>query len=152
MKLSWCHNRLAIGSSREADEESAASLVQKFHDAGVTHLINCRRNQVHAKSLDVLNGVVILWNPVEDDGQPKPPEWFGRSIDFALGALANPHHRVCVSCCNGDNRAPSTALAILLAQGLTFDEALRLVLKARPEAEVCYRQDALTTVRLLGYC
>ena len=145
MKLTWCHNRLAIGS-----EDGCG--VEALEEAGVTHLVNCRRAPVRfAGTSSYAAWLAVLWNPAEDDGRPKPAEWFARSIEFALGALAGPQYRVCVCCCHGNNRAPSTALAILMAQGLAFDEAFGLVRLARPDAEARYAQDALAAVKVLGY-
>ena len=147
MKLTWCHNRLAIGNS--PDSQQIGDVVA---DAGITHVINCRRNPVYAQSLDVVRGIAVLWNPTEDDGLPKPAEWFGRSIDFALSALASPRSRVAVVCCEGNNRSPSTALAILMAQGLRSEDALDLILNERPTAEILYSGDAKRAVKELGYC
>ena len=150
MKITWCHNRLAIGSSSNLDN-SFDIWCQSEVDR-ITHVVNCRRDPDYNRTLEVVKGLVVLWNPIEDDGEFKPSQWFGASVDFALGALASPRHRVCVVCCDGSNRAPSTVLAILLAQGLSFDDALTLVLKARPEAELLYRRDAEAAVKALGYC
>lgn len=146
MKVTWCHNRLAIGSS-DRDGVSLEGLVA----GGITHIINCRCDKLFQKNLHVLAGVVVLSNPVDDDGEPKSPSWFGTSIDFALGALASPRHKVCIVCCEGNNRAPSTALAVLMAQGLSYDAAFGLVNAARPGADVRYREDAKHAVRALGY-
>ena len=145
MKLTWCHNRLAIGSA------FTDATLDTLGNAGVTHLINCRRDPNYAKELEVLQGITVLWNPIFDDGDPKPAEWFGKALDFALGALASPRHKICVCCFLGSNRSPSVALAILMAQGWEFDDALQLVLKARPEAMVLYQDDAKAAVKLLGY-
>ena len=32
-------------------------------------------------------GMKVLWNPTDDDFQPKPPEIFQRGVDFAMEAL-----------------------------------------------------------------
>lgn len=146
MNLAWCHNRLAIGGF-----EGTVISKDIFEANRITHVINCRRDPHFNRALEVLAGVTILRNPTEDDGKEKAAEWFGRSIDFALGALASPRHRVLVLCCLGNNRSPSTALAILMAQGLPFDEATVLVRKALPDAQVRYAIDARIAVEALGY-
>lgn len=150
MKLTWCHNRLAIGSS--ANLETAFDLWCQTGADGVTHIINCRRDPDYNRQLEIVKGLVVLWNPVEDDGRPKPVEWFGRSIDFALSALASPRHKVCVCCFHGNNRSPSVVLAILLAQGLEYDDAVFMVQEARPGIELRYEKDAVEAVNMLGYC
>lgn len=156
MKLTWCHNRLAIANACDAagavlsDPNEVAAVLGA---AGITHLISCRRYPefMGLYTVQVLSGIVCLWNPIEDDGEPKPTHWFASSIDFALHALANPRHRVAVCCYHGSNRAPSTALAVLLAQGLPYDTAIKLVRDARPEAELRYANDARAAVKELGY-
>jgi len=157
MRLTWCHSRLAIGSfSQEADAAGSCldilDCLTDLERVGVTHIINCRRDAASVRSLQVVRGIALLWNPTEDDGQPKPPEWFGKSIDFALSALASPRHKVAVICYHGNNRSPSTALAILIAQGLHEPCAEKLVLQARPGAQIRYAADALRAVEQLGYC
>ena len=145
MSLGWCHNRLAISGSIGVD-------VAQLAEEGITHVINCRRDPDYEKRLlEVHKGVVVLWNPTDDDGERKDSEWFHESILFALEVLVNPRHKILVSCCHGNNRAPSTALAILMAQGFSFPAALNMVLDARPGANVRYREDARLAVKLLGY-
>lgn len=154
MKLTWCHNRLAIGStSLESGAHilSAEETAKVLEGAGVTHLINCRRDSGHVKLLEVLNGVVVLHNPIEDDGLPKPADWFSRSIDFALHALANPLHKVVVCCYHGNNRSPSTTLAILMAQGLSYEAAMNMVCKVRPGCHMRYGFYAIAAVKELRY-
>lgn len=144
MEWGFCHLRLATGGGI-ASEDDAEALVR----AGITHVINARVEPDFP--LVAHKDIAVLWNPTIDDGLPKDACWFGKSIGFALGALATPKHRVYAHCSAGSNRGPSTALAILLAQGFTFDEALALVLKARPQAQVAYRADALRAVKEIGY-
>ena len=151
MKLTWCHNRLAIGSFSQESDVGLAGRWEELEQAGITHVINCRRASDSVHTLQVVRGVALLWNPAEDDGMPKPALWFGKSIDFALSALASPRHKVAVFCYHGNNRAPSTTLAILMAQGIPYGVAISLVRKARPNADVRYQKDAAEAVRVLGY-
>ena len=152
MKLTWCHNRLAIGSFSQESDGILPDRLEDLDKVGITHIINCRRDSGSVRSLQVIRGVALLWNPIDDDGEPKPVTWFGRSIDFALGALASPRYKVCVFCYHGNNRSPSTALAILMAQGLNYRTAMTLIYQARPEAQVRYGKDAAEAVKALRYC
>lgn len=158
MKLTWCHNRLAIASSCNGAEpilRNSAEVAAVLNAAGVSHLIVLRQDPGFmggVVTVEVLHGITALWNPINDDGQPKPAIWFARSIDFALHALANPRHKVAVCCYHGNNRAPSTALAILMAQGLRSEDALKLILNERPTAEILYSEDAKLAVKELRYC
>lgn len=151
--ISFCHNRLAIAAG-----VLTAKGVSDLVAVGVTHLLTFRRYPWSLPGIIpdfhfpiVCPQIVLLWNPVEDDGEPKPFEWFERSLRFAMSALAIPGTRVCCHCYEGSNRSPSTALAILLAQGLGFEQALSLVLAARSQAKICYREDARGAVMKLGY-
>lgn len=125
--------------------------VDKLAADGITAVIDCRDDFDDASLLSSHPSIAYLYCPTADDGQPKPPEWFGKGIDFALGILAKPKTKVYAHCAAGSNRGPSMALAILLAQGLDFGEALALVQKARPNAQIRYRQDAENAVKALGY-
>jgi hypothetical protein len=73
-----------------------------------------------------------LFNPAADDGQPKPVDWFQRSLRFAMPILARPGWIVYVHCYDGINRGPSTAYAILRAQGLSPWQARLLIDFNRP--------------------
>jgi hypothetical protein len=73
-----------------------------------------------------------LWNPAVDDGKPKSVAWFQASLKWALAALAEPGWCLYVHCNDGVNRGPSTAYAILRAWGLTWEQALVMIVRARP--------------------
>lgn len=157
VNLTWCHNRLAIGNAcvDGVVERDATRVASALKAAGVTHLLNLRRDPGFMGGLvavEVLSGIVVYWNPAEDDGAPKPADWFARSIDFALHALANPRHKVAVCCYHGNNRAPSTALAVLMAQGLSYERAANMVCRCRPGCQMRYSSDVEVAIKELGYC
>ena len=132
--------RLATGGSI-ASREDAQALIQ----AGITHVIDC------TAQLDPTGtSLVVLYNPTDDDGQPKPAEWFSRSLSFALGALYQPHNKVYAHCAAGFNRGPSTAYAILRALGWSAEEAEAQIRKHRTVG-LAYKKDADAAVIALGY-
>lgn len=138
-------NRLATGAALSGPADVAA-LIQ----AGITVVIDCRA-EFDDGQLMASAGLHYLWNPTADDGQPKPPEWFGKSISYALPLLALPQHRVYAHCAAGINRGPSTAYAILRAMGLSPVQAMAIVHAGRPQAAVRYAPDADKAIQALGY-
>ena len=136
--------RLATGGAL-----TAAADVDVLVQSGVTHVIDCRvefdDGQLLAQRLR------YLYDPTEDDGQAKPPTWFGPGISFALQALSLPGYRVYVHCAAGVNRGPSMCYAIMRALGWEASEALKTVKAGRPVAMVRYSRDADAALLALGY-
>jgi protein-tyrosine phosphatase len=76
-----------------------------------------------AKSFDV----EVLWNPIDDDFQPKPPEVFERGVEFAGKALEGESNRLLIHCAAGVHRAPMMTLAILGSMGWNLEDAMDLI-------------------------
>jgi protein-tyrosine phosphatase len=74
----------------------------------------------------------VLWNPIDDDFQPKPPEILQRGVDFAIQALGGNETRLFIHCAAGVHRAPMMTLAVLCSIGWTQEEAQNLIEKRRP--------------------
>ncbi|MDC3961853.1 protein-tyrosine phosphatase family protein [Polyangium jinanense] len=132
----WVTSSLAVGSA-VAKQDQVSALVAD----GVSHVLDCRGGE-SAKALYVGTGIVYKHAPALDDGKPKPDEWFFQGIDFVLGALRWPRAKALVHCKFGMSRAPSMMFAILVAQGISGDEAEARIQNARPAAKVTYRKDA----------
>lgn len=143
--FSFVTARLATGGAI-----SDASDVLALRNAGISHVIDCRF-EFDDGPLLASAGLRYLYNPAQDDGQPKSPSWFGTSLSFALPALSQPVTRVYAHCAAGVNRGPSTVLAILLAYGLSLDFAEQLIRSARPQVQLAYKADAVAAVSVLGY-
>jgi protein-tyrosine phosphatase len=147
MDWSFVTPRLAVGGGECLCGESVEALAAD----GITHIISHREKQepilaAHPK-------MMLMWNPTADDGKPKPTWWFDKSINFSVGLLkwGGDHRKLYIHCYHGSNRSCSTTLAILMAQGYTFYDALEMILKVRPKAEIRYRGDARRAVKELGY-
>jgi hypothetical protein len=127
--------------------------VQALVAAGVTHIIDCRDDFNDAPLLADNPAISYLWNGVPDDGNPAThgDAWFGKSLGFALPALASPHTRVYCHCAAGVNRGPSTAFAIMLASGFTPSDAESTIRAARPVVGLAYKMEAIASVTSLGY-
>lgn len=141
-------SRLATGAalSGPADVDAMAA-------AGITHCIDCRAEFDDAALLAAHPSIIYCWNGVPDDGNPAThgDVWFGKSLLFALPALALPHTKLIAHCAAGRNRGPSTALAIMLAQGFAPGVAEAIIRAARPQVGLAYKLEAFQSVTSLGY-
>jgi hypothetical protein len=146
LSWNWINGRLATGGGIQAAADAQTLLA-----AGVNTIIDCCEQNDQALLSPFAPGIQYLWNPTADDGAKKPPQWFKASLDFALPLLSKPGHRVYCHCSAGVNRGPSTTFAILIALGLTAQDAEAMIRKARPQVGLRYMQDAMAAVKLLGY-
>ena len=78
----------------------------------------------------------MLWNPIDDDFQPKPPEIFQAGVDFALRALDEEGTKLYIHCAAGVHRAPMMALAVLASLGWTLGDAMQLIEAKRPSVDL----------------
>ena len=133
--------RLATGAAI-----SSAADVAELVAAGITHIVDCRDDFDDSSLLTSDPQISYLWNGTADDGQHKPPEWFYKSVDFALGGLVHSKSKVYAHCAAGINRGPSTAFAIMLALGWTDIQAEAQMRLARPQVGIAYKQDAIVAM------
>ena len=75
--MTWVTGRIAVGGGIWTAENMAA-----VARAGVTHIIDMQI-EFDDTRLAEPHGIEVLWNPIDDDFQPKPPEVFQRGVDFA---------------------------------------------------------------------
>src|SRR5437763_16092015 len=106
MDMSWITGRLAVGGGIWTDQ----NMIEVVR-AGITHVVDMQI-EFDDTSLAEPYGVAVLWNPTDDDFQPKPPEVFQRGVEFALAAFEDADAKVFVHCAAGVHRAPMMALAI----------------------------------------
>jgi protein-tyrosine phosphatase len=121
MDMTWVTDRIAVGGGIWVAEKMA-----EVSRAGVTHVIDMQI-EFDDTELGEGAGVEVLWNPVDDDFQPKGRAVFERGVSFALQALENPEAKLFIHCAAGVHRAPMMALAVLCATGLSLDEAKHLI-------------------------
>ena len=126
MDMTWVTDRIAVGGGIW-NEVKMIEVV----DQGVTHIINMQI-EFDDRHLGVPYGIRVLWNPTDDDFQPKPPELFQRGVEFALEALEHPNGKVFIHCAAGVHRAPMMTLAIMRAMGWELSDAKKLIQKRRP--------------------
>lgn len=128
--MSWVTDRMAVGGAIW-HEERMIEVVR----AGVTHVLNMQR-EFDDRPLAEPYGVKVLWNPVDDDFQPKSAPVFERGVEFALAALADPEAKLFIHCAAGVHRAPMMALAVLRASGWDLPQAEERIVSRRPEADL----------------
>jgi protein-tyrosine phosphatase len=126
MDITWVTERIGLGGGIWTSRN-----MEELAQAGVTHVINMQL-EFDDRPLAGAYGVRVLWNPIDDDFLPKPPEIFRRGVDFALQALEDPRTKLYVHCAAGVHRAPMMTLAILCALEYEIEAAMDLVQTKRP--------------------
>jgi protein-tyrosine phosphatase len=121
MDMTWVTDRIAVGGGIWVEERMAA-----VAEAGVTHVIDMQI-EFDDTPLGKRAGVKVLWNPVDDDFQPKDAAIFERGVRFALDALEDPEAKLFVHCAAGIHRAPMMALAVLCALGYPLEQAKGMI-------------------------
>jgi protein-tyrosine phosphatase len=126
MDLSWITEQIAVGGGIW-NEAKMVEIVR----AGVTHIVNMQI-EFDDRPLAEPYGVKVLWNPMEDDFQPKPAEALQRGVDFVQQALQHKNNKVFIHCAAGVHRAPMMTLAVLRSLGWSLEDAQRVMQAERP--------------------
>ncbi len=121
MDMSWITDRIAVGGGIWTPDKMA-----EVARSGITHIIDMQI-EFDDNPLAKPHGIEVLWNPTDDDFQPKPPEVFQRGVEFAMEALDDETSKIYVHCAAGVHRAPMMTLAILRSLGYELDDALDLL-------------------------
>jgi len=129
MDMTWVTGRIAVGGGIWTAENMA-----QVAGAGVTHIIDMQI-EFDDTPLAAPHGITVLWNPIDDDFQPKSPDVFRKGVDFALDALDHRNTKLFVHCAAGVHRAPMMTLAILCALNWELADARRLIEAKRPVAD-----------------
>ena len=111
-----------------------AGNMAKVAEEGITHIIDMQI-EFDDTALAAEHGIEVLWNPTDDDFEPKPAGLLRRGVDFAEAALAEGDAKVFIHCAAGVHRAPMMALAVLGAEGWDLQKAMELIEKRRPAAD-----------------
>jgi protein-tyrosine phosphatase len=126
MDMTWVTDRIAVGGGIWR-----AGNMAEVSRAGITHIIDM---QIEFDDSELAQpfAIDVLWNPIDDDFQPKPPEIFQRGVDFAAEALDQDGTKLFIHCAAGVHRAPMMTLAVLCSMGWTQEAAQELIEKRRP--------------------
>jgi protein-tyrosine phosphatase len=126
MDMTWVTGRIAVGGGIWVTETMA-----QVARAGITHIIDMQL-EFDDTPLAGPFGIKVLWNAIDDDFQPKPPEVFQRGVEFAINALDEDGTKLLIHCAAGIHRAPMMALAVLTSLGWTVEAAIQLIETRRP--------------------
>jgi protein-tyrosine phosphatase len=129
MDITWVTERIAVGGGIWNAENMATVAA-----AGITHVIDMQL-EFDDTPLGRAAGVEVLWNPSDDDFEPKPAALFQRGVEFAERALEDDGTKLFIHCAAGVHRAPMMALAVLGSMGWTLEDAMELIGGRRPAAD-----------------
>jgi len=129
MDISWVTERIAVGGGIW----NAENMV-KVVAAGITHIIDM---QIEFDDRPLAKGhpVEVLWNPTDDDFEPKPAELFRRGVEFAAAALSGDGAKLYIHCAAGVHRAPMMALAVMASMGWEVESAIDVIQEKRAVAD-----------------
>lgn len=124
--ITWITPRVALGGGIWSAENMA-----EVARHGITHIIDM---QIEFDDTPLAGpyGIEVLWNPTDDDFQPKEPDLFERGVEFAERALADERSKLFVHCAAGVHRAAMMTLAILCSDGWEVPDAMDTILSRRP--------------------
>jgi len=124
--ITWVTGRIALGGGIWTSANMA-----EVARAGITDIIDMQI-EFDDTPLAEVHGIQVLWNPTDDDFQPKSPELFQRGVDFALEALDDEDAKVFIHCAAGVHRAAMMTLAVLGSQGWDLEDAIQTISSRRP--------------------
>jgi protein tyrosine phosphatase (PTP) superfamily phosphohydrolase (DUF442 family) len=129
MDITWLTDRIAVGGGIWTTDNMAT-----LARTGITHIIDM---QIEFDDTPLAEGcgVVVCWNPIDDDFEPKPAEVFERGVSFALEALEAAEAKLFIHCAAGVHRAPMMALALMGVMGWPIEDAMDLIEARRPVAD-----------------
>lgn len=129
MDITWLTDRIAVGGGIWTADNMA-----KVAREGVTHIIDMQI-EFDDTPLAAEHGIEVLWNPTDDNFEPKPAALFQRGVQFAHAALDEPGTKLFIHCAAGVHRAPMMALALLGSMGWTLESAKVLIETRRAVAD-----------------
>jgi protein-tyrosine phosphatase len=127
--ITWVTDRIALGGGIWNAENMAV-----VSRAGITHIIDMQI-EFDDTPLAKPHGIMVCWNPVDDDFEPKDSAVFERGVEFGLAALAESETKLLIHCAAGVHRAPMMTLALLGVMGWTVEDGIKLIEARRPAAD-----------------
>jgi protein-tyrosine phosphatase len=121
----------------------SAVVLADLAEQGVTHVVNCRpRLDVWwtgdlAAERAAFGAGRVAHAPMQDHGlRQRPAAWAGAAVFAARVLDEQPQAGVLIHCTAGRHRSVMVAYAVLRLRGRGRDQAVGLVLRYRPEAEL----------------
>ena len=123
--------------------QTAMDQLANWNNIGITDIVDLRSEwsdeqfvAMHAPNLS------YWWLGTHDNGDDQALEWFDAGVNVINKSVAK-GGQVLVHCHMGINRAPSMALAAMLASGVEVVDALARIRAARPIANIAYAENAV---------
>lgn len=136
--------RIAVCGDLPQNRAECRRQLREWRRAGVTHIVDLRGEcSDEAAVARHAPEITYHWLGTHDDGGPQDDAWFDVGVALILAALADPDARIVVHCHMGVNRAPSMALAALLALDVDPVAGLDEIRAARPIANAEYAEYAV---------
>ena len=129
MDITWLTDRIAVGGGIWTSSNMAA-----VSEEGITHIIDMQI-EFDDRPLAKEFGIAVLWNPTDDDFEPKPASLFDAGVEFARVAMEAENSKLFIHCAAGVHRAPMMALAVLGSMGWDLDEAQEMIEDKRAVAD-----------------
>ena len=134
MDITWITERIGVGGGIWNADNMA-----KVAEEGITHIIDM---QIEFDDRDLVPPhnpagpeIEVLWNPTDDDFEPKPASLLRAGVEFAETALKDLDAKLFIHCAAGVHRAPMMALAVLGSMGWSVEDARHLIEDKRPVAD-----------------
>ena len=131
MDITWLTPRIAVGGGIWNAEN-----MTKVAREGITHIIDMQIEFDDRQLSPSEHGIEVLWNPTDDDFEPKPAKLFLDGVRFAKVAFRRDDARLFIHCAAGVHRAPMMALAVLSSiDRMSVEDARQLIEDKRPVAD-----------------
>lgn len=107
--------------------------IETLKARGITGVVNMRMRSIHSETDKNLSWLSILNLPTPDLTAPRMED-LQKGVKFIRKQI-DAGGKVYVHCRAGEGRGPTMGLAFLIAEGMTLDDALKLVKQARTFAK-----------------
>jgi dual specificity phosphatase 3 len=137
-------DRIVVSGDLPDGDRLGIAHLDRWVAAGVTGVVDCRAEWSDATFVArIAPAIRYVHVGIDDNGGPRPDEWFDAGVGGAVDLLERTDGDVLVHCHMGINRGPSMAFAVLLTLGWDPGEALDAIRAARPIAALIYAEDAV---------
>ena len=132
LDVSFLNENLGIGAAPKSCDK-----VIRLRNLGFQHLIDLRAERRQTDILTKVDHIRVHWVPTSDDWRPVSPEFFKRlEIEVKKILTSEDHAKFLICCGAGEHRAPLSGVLSLVILGHSFETAVEIVKKARPQAEL----------------
>lgn len=131
LDISWVTGRLGVGAAPRG-----SGPIKVLANFNISDLIDLRAERSSADSLLDPCAFKVHWVPIYDDWKPKEFKFFEQLIQTIDRITRDRDYKILICCGAGEHRAPLGGAVALLTLGYSLGEAIELLKKARPVAEL----------------